>query len=82
MENITFCRCQNVVLHNVGWNEGDPGAIHPINNSESVRVNFLDGARHAVGSPFSSMSLSHCLGKRLVSLLFFRSSFLRAREYC
>jgi hypothetical protein len=40
-----------VVIHNVGQNEGNLGAVHAINNSKPLRVNFLDDSYHFVSSP-------------------------------
>jgi hypothetical protein len=75
-ESHFLSRFETVVIHNVGQNEGNLGAVHAINNSKPLRVNFLDDSYHFVSSPrarlFSfSISLGHPLSKELLFSLFF-----------
>jgi hypothetical protein len=75
-ENPFLSRFENVTVYNVGRNEGNLGTVRAINNSKSLRVNFLHRSRHFVGSPratlFSfSISLGRWLGKKLLHSLFF-----------
>ena len=50
-ESHFLSRFETVVIHNVGQNEGNLGAVHAINNSKPLRVNFLDDSYHFVSSP-------------------------------
>jgi len=57
-ENHFLSRFESVVIHNVGQNEGNLGAVRAINNSEPLRVNFLDDSYHFVSSPRARRSRS------------------------
>jgi len=55
---------ENVVVYNVGQNEGDLGAVRAINNSKPLRVHFFDDSHHFVGfSPRRLLSFSIAFGR-------------------
>src|SRR5467141_5347834 len=58
-ENHFLSRFENVTVHNVGRNEGNLGTVRTINNSKSLRVNFLHDSRHFVGSPRATVRRPH-----------------------
>ncbi len=53
-ENHLLSRFENVTIHNVGQNEGNPGTVRAINNSKPLRVNFLHDSCHLSVLPCTS----------------------------